>query len=216
MLGDHADREFCSRQYLTQVRRQKMNDLVVAWNGKLQAAVQRARSQVVFIDNYKYVDFLGGQYCLPGVNEDKGQGANRDYLFFYEMKTSDTPWMPPNDDPYHDELRRRDAQALAPQDTLDGEVGSWIQDTINQNSNAQLNDDVANADLESSVTLREHSKKNAPFPPNASLGQYYDQLQAPRYRLRDLDGSRTANGTDYRMPSTYKVFSSECASPSLL
>ena len=127
-----------------------MNDLVVALNGKLQAAVQRAGNQVVLIDYDKYVGFLGGRFCLPGVNEDIGQGANRDYLFFYEMKTSDTPWMSPNDDPYHDELRRRDAPAIAPKDTLDGEIGSWIQDTINQNPNAQLNGDVANADLESS------------------------------------------------------------------
>ena len=188
-----------------------MNDLVVALNDKLQAAVQRAGNQVVLIDYDAYVGFLGGRYCLPGVNEDKGQGANRDYLFFYEMKTRDTPWMPPNDDPYHDELRRRDASAVAPQDTLDGEIGSWIQETINQNPNAQLNDDVANADLDSSVTSREHLKRNAPLSPSVKFGQYHDKLLAPRYRPRNLDGSWTTNGTNLACASGTASGASGCA-----
>ena len=136
-----------------------MNDLVVDMNSKLQAAVQRAGNQVVFIDYDPYVGYLGGRYCLPGVNEDKGNGANRDFAFFYEMKTSDTPFMPANDDPYRDELKKRDDPGVALNDTVDGEIGSWIEDTINQYPNAQLNDDVANSDLDASVAQEEGKKK---------------------------------------------------------
>lgn len=146
-----------------------MNDLVINVNSKISAAVQRAGDQVAFIDYDDYVGYLGGRYCLPGVNEDKAQGANRDYLFFYEMKTKDTPFMPPNDDPYHDELRRRDANSstVAPIDTLDGQLGSWMQQAIEQNSNPALNEDVANSDLDTSIANEEKSskaRKRAPVP----------------------------------------------------
>lgn len=59
-----------------------MNDLVNDMNSKIQAAVQRGGDQVVFIDYDAYVDLLGGLYCLPGVDEDKGNGASRNVLFF--------------------------------------------------------------------------------------------------------------------------------------
>lgn len=136
-------------------------------NSKLEVAVQRGGDQVVFINYDSYVGSLSGRYCSPGVDEGKGNGANRDYLFFYEMKTSDTPFMPRNDDPYHDELRRRDTpyhdelkrrdNTLSANDNIDGEIGSWIQQTLEQNSNAQLNDDVANSDLDSLVAQEKNS-----------------------------------------------------------
>ena len=158
-----------SRQYLTQANRQRMNELVIDVNSKISAAVQRAGDQVAFIDYDDYVGFLGGRYCLPGVNEDKGQGANRDYLFFYEMKTIDTPFMPPNDDPYRDELRRRDTSpfTVISVNTTDGQLGSWMQQTMEQNSNPVLNDDVANSDLDTSVANEEKSlkaRKRSPLP----------------------------------------------------
>ncbi len=134
-----------------------MNDLVNDMNSKIQAAVQRGGDQVVFIDYEAYVDLLGGLYCLPGVDEDKGNGASRNVLFFYQMKTKDTPFMPTNDDPYHDELKRRENPTVASQDTIDGEMGSWIQQTLQQNLNAQLNDEVANSDLDSAVASEVHS-----------------------------------------------------------
>ena len=43
-----------------------MNDLVVAMNAKLKAAVQRGGDQVAFIDYDGYVDLLGGRFCMPG------------------------------------------------------------------------------------------------------------------------------------------------------
>ena len=45
-----------------------MNNLVNDVNGKLQEAVHRAGSQVIFIDYDAYVGFLGGRYCFPGVD----------------------------------------------------------------------------------------------------------------------------------------------------
>ena len=133
-----------------------MNNLVDAMNNKLELAVQRGGDQVVFINYDSYVGSLGGRYCSPGVDEGKGNGANRDFLFFYEMHTSDTPFMPPDDDPYHDELRRRDT-TLPANETTDGEIGSWIQQTLEEYPNAQLNDDVANSDLDSSVAQEKES-----------------------------------------------------------
>ena len=184
-----------SRQYLTQASRQRMNDLVINVNSKISAAVQRAGDQVAFIDYDDYVGFLGGRYCLPGVNEDKGQGANRDYLFFYEMKTNDTPFMPPNDDPYHDELRRRDANSstVAPVDTIDGQLGSWMQQAMEQNSNPALNDDVANSDLDTSVANEEKSlkaRKRSPLPFNRFRAHEDDELKPHLYPRAQVSGPR--------------------------
>lgn len=98
-------------QYLTQARRQRMNDLVDAMNAKVKEAVDRAGPQVVFIDYDPYVGYLNGRYCLPGSdesNKDKSLGANRDLLFFYEMSTQDTPIMAPGEDDWRSGLRRRD------------------------------------------------------------------------------------------------------------
>ena len=184
-----------SRQYLTQANRQRMNDLVIGVNSKISAAVQRAGDQVVFIDYDDYVGFLGGRYCLPGVNEDKGQGANRDYLFFYEMKTNDTPFMPPDDDPYHDELRRRDANSstVAPIDTIDGQLGSWMQQAMEQNSNPALNDDVANSDLDTSVANEEKSlkaRKRSPVPFDKFRAHEHNELKPYLYPRAQLSGPR--------------------------
>ena len=189
-----------SRQYLTQANRQRMNDLVISVNSKISAAVQRAGDQVAFIDYDDYVGFLGGRYCLPGVNEDKGQGANRDYLFFYEMKTNDTPFMPPNDDPYHDELRRRDANlsTVAPADTIDGQLGSWMQQAMEQNSNPALNDDVANSDLDTSVANEEKSlkaRKRSPLPFNRFRAHEHDELKPYLYPRAQPSGRRHLNSS---------------------
>ena len=64
-----------------------MNKLVVDMNNKLADAVKRAGDRVEFISYDDYVGFLGRRYCLPGVDENRGNGASQPYLFFYEMKT---------------------------------------------------------------------------------------------------------------------------------
>ena len=137
-----------------------MNRVVVKMNNALQAAVQRAGDQVVFVDYDDYVGFLGGRYCLPGVDESKGNGANRDFLFFYEMKTTDSPFMPKSDtDQYHAALNRRSAPTLAANDTLDGEIGYLIHQTIVANQDAQLDDAVVNSDLDASVASQKGGQK---------------------------------------------------------
>ena len=164
-----------SKQYLTQARRQAMNSLVVKMNNALQAAVQRAGDQVVFVDYDDYVGYLGGRYCLPGVDENMGNGANREVLFFYEMKTTDSPFMPKGDtDPYHDDLKRRNSPTLAAEDTLDGEIGNLIHQTIVANQDAKLDDAVANSDLDASVAIQEGQKmvgrRSAAQPGNLERG----------------------------------------------
>lgn len=65
--------------------------------------------------------------------------------------------MPNNDDSYYDELKRRENPTVAAQDTIDGEMGSWIKQTLQQNPNAQLNNGVANSDLDSAVASEVYS-----------------------------------------------------------
>ena len=96
-----------SRQYLTRPRRQKMNDLVDAVNQKLEDAVKRAGSAVVFIAYDNYVETLSGRYCEPGRDENKGRSANRELLFFYQMKTSDKPILPPPPDSAEDRIKEK-------------------------------------------------------------------------------------------------------------
>ncbi len=190
-----------------------MNDLVNDMNSKIQAAVQRGGDQVVFIDYDAYVDLLGGLYCLPGVDEDKGNGASRNVLFFYQMKTKDTLFMPTNDDPYHDELKRRENPTVAAQDTIDGEMGSWIQQTLQQNPNAQLNDDIANSDLDSAVASEVHSLQKAkkrgpsPKPVKARDARHLEDREDSNHYLwpqpaRQLVKRWIVNGTSSTLSST--------------
>ncbi|KAI9829474.1 MAG: hypothetical protein M1819_006294 [Sarea resinae] len=161
-------------QYLTQARRQKMNDLVDSVNTKIEEAVQRGGDQVVFVDYDPYVGYLNGRYCLPGTNEDKGNAANRNLLFFYEMKTSDTPLLESGEDPWKEELRRRDTGSggLPANATIDGEIGSWILQTLQQNPDAQLNNDVVNAanQLERDRRKRVYQIQETQRTQNAEMG----------------------------------------------
>lgn len=96
-----------SWQYLTQSNRQRMNDLVDMMNVKLQAAVDRAGEQVVFVNYDSYLDTIDGRFCMPGIDESAGKGSQREYLFFYEMKTTESALLVPGQDPPKTELRRR-------------------------------------------------------------------------------------------------------------
>ena len=62
--------------------------------------------------------------------------------------------MPKKDDPYRDELKRRGGPDLDPGDALDEEIGSWIQQALRQDLNAQLNDDMDHADLDPLVATQ--------------------------------------------------------------
>lgn len=83
---------FGQRPMLTRARRQTMNDLVDSMNAALRAAVSRAGDQVQFVDFDDYVGLTNGRYCQPGDDESGGRSANREDLFFYQMKSIDIPW----------------------------------------------------------------------------------------------------------------------------
>ncbi|KAL5359299.1 Spherulation-specific family 4-domain-containing protein [Aspergillus floccosus] len=83
-------------KYLTKAHRKKMNDLVDAVNSKIAAAVNRAGSQVKFINYDSYVGYFGGRFCETGVDESTSESNTRVGLMFYELNTLDpygtNPW----------------------------------------------------------------------------------------------------------------------------
>jgi hypothetical protein len=149
-------------EYLTQERRQNMNDLVDAMNDALAAAVERAGSQVHFIDYDKYVGMNGGRYCQPGRDESRGNGANLPYAFFYQMKTEDEPWFEADevwaDEGWKLKLRQmEDGDFGAVNGTLGALYGAMIQQAIDKEQDddeddfAALEDDNVNPDLDAEV-----------------------------------------------------------------
>ena len=185
-----------------------MNKLVDAMNNKVQAAVQRGGDQVVFIDYDPYVESTVGRYCVPGVDEDKGNGANRAFSFFYEMKTNDTPFMPPLEDPYlHDELRRRDT-TIPSDETTDGEIGSWIEQTLQQYSDVQLNDDVASSDLDSSVAKEKSSIHNQRMKKRGPLTWKHRVSLQPRTRTSPSGSGNVSGISGTGTAASYSVRSS--------
>ena len=114
-----------NRQYLTQARRTKMNQLVDSVNQKIQDAIHRAGSQVVYVPWGVNVDYIKGHFCEPGVDEWKA--ANREQTAFYEYySTLDDK----EDFDDHDELKRRQASGSTP-GTAPGilEAGQNLNDT---------------------------------------------------------------------------------------
>jgi hypothetical protein len=155
-----------TREYLTKDRREKMNSLVEAMNTAISSAVQRAGPQVHFIDYDNDVGVSRGRYCQPGQDEGNGRGANLEDLFFYEMKSKDSPWLEDHDAPYHDELKRsliEEDGVMPTNDTLGGMYGALIQKAIDESINdgqdgyAAVQDDNGNIDLEDEVHDAESS-----------------------------------------------------------
>lgn len=141
-----------------------MNNLVDIMNGVLRDAVSRAGPQVHFIDYDDYVGMSNGRYCQPGNDESGGKSANRRDLFFYEMKSNDSPWLAHDDWP-HDELRRRqntqndDGDIEPVNGTLNALYGALMEEAIQDNNLAALQDDNANNDLEEEVSNEEHGAR---------------------------------------------------------
>ncbi|KAF2113969.1 SGNH hydrolase-type esterase domain-containing protein [Lophiotrema nucula] len=148
-----------TREYLTMSRRQAMNDVVNRMNDALRLAVARAGPQVHFVDYDKYVEMTNGRYCQPGQDESAGNGANRDYLFFYQMQSRDAPWLT-NDLWPNDELRRRsnpfndDGNIEPANATLNALYGALMQQAIEENEFAALDDHNANDDLKAEVFVQ--------------------------------------------------------------
>jgi hypothetical protein len=143
-----------------------MNSLVEAMNTALSSAVQRAGSQVHFIDYDNDVGVSRGRYCQPGQDEGNGRGANLEDLFFYEMDSQDSPWLEVGDAHYHDELKRsliEEDGVMPMNDTLGGMYGALIQKAIDESINdgqdgyAAVQDDNGNIDLEDEVNDAESS-----------------------------------------------------------
>lgn len=137
-----------NRQYLTQARRTTMNNLVDAVNQKIQDAIQRFGDQAIFVPWGPDVDYIGGHYCEPGV--DEGNAIDREQTAFYEWGTTKEI----EDDDDNDELRKRqepgqlqDGQDL--KDTWEGAIAGWVTEAIANGSKPEdfgLNqDDVVQA-----------------------------------------------------------------------
>ena len=136
------------RQYLTQSRRATMNNLVDAVNQKIKDAISRFGRQAIFVPWGPDVDYIGGHYCQPGV--DEWNAVDREQTTFYEWGTT-------KDDPdgkEHDELRKRQqpGQLEAGQDlqnTWEGAIAAWVMDAIKQGATAEdfdlTQDDIVHA-----------------------------------------------------------------------
>ncbi|KAL1581867.1 hypothetical protein WHR41_09415 [Cladosporium halotolerans] len=150
-----------TREYLTQRRRNLMNDLVHTMNEALRAAVERAGPQVHFIDYDEYVGLSRGRYCQPKQDESAGKGANLAYSFFYQIKIVDSPWTTKDEEWDHDELKRRQSDGdlddlPVNNGTLNALYGAMIQQTLRDEQeysgeSAALEDDNADLDLQAEV-----------------------------------------------------------------
>lgn len=177
------------REYLTQARRQTMNEVVDMMNNRLRGIIASAGPQARFIDYDSYIDMVGGRYCQPGQDESRGRSANRDQMFFYEMKTNDDPWLDLHSEYiYHDELKRRfdadDEKDLNPVNgTLGALYGAFLQAAIlnSTTSIAALQDDNVDNDLEEEVReeetgskrRRDNSTPASHFPVNGPTGSLH-------------------------------------------
>ncbi|KAH8590524.1 SGNH hydrolase-type esterase domain-containing protein [Bisporella sp. PMI_857] len=77
--------QFGTRQFLTQARRKRMNDLTLAVNKAISDAVARAGDSFAFVDYDQHFTDLQGLFCQDGVKEPDG---NRDGLLFFEWNTN--------------------------------------------------------------------------------------------------------------------------------
>lgn len=168
-----------------------MNELVLAMNKALRSAVERAGPNVHFIDYDDIVQSTYGTFCQPGQDESAGKGANRHELFFYQMKSRDTPML---EDPFpyvpHG-LRRREDEAddLKPVNgTLKEYYGALIEQAIKESIDdgddeyAALYDDNANDDLQEEVDdeLEDQLAENNEVTPATAASA----LGSPRFLRR--------------------------------
>ena len=193
-----------TKEYLTRSRRQAMNNLVDLMNGALRDAVSRAGPQVHFTDYDDYVGLTNGRYCQPGHDENSGHSANRQDLFFYEMKSEDTAWLA-HDDWAHDELKRRgntindDGDIQPVNDTLNALYGALMQEAIEQDLDiAALQDDNANNDLDVEVSDEEHGLRVRRYVPTPEdkLAPYKSHSFRVRGLNDTLNATNPANNTN--------------------
>lgn len=154
-----------------------MNKVVASMNEVLRTAVAKAGPQVHFIDYDSYVGLTDGRYCQSGQDESGGAGANREDLFFYEMKSQDTPWL--------DQLERRDNSLNNDGDiepfngTLGALYGALVQEAIDDAGGfVVIEDDNVNPELDLEVVVEE-------------LAEVFSSKRA----IRAISNSTKSNGT---------------------
>ncbi|KKY38524.1 putative esterase family protein [Diaporthe ampelina] len=74
-----------NKQMLTTERRTLMNELTVATNTAIEAAVKRAGDSFEFVGYDQYFEVLQGRFCEAGVQEPEG---DRDGLLFFQWTSS--------------------------------------------------------------------------------------------------------------------------------
>ena len=168
-----------------------MNELVLAMNKALRSAVERAGPNVHFIDYDDIVQSTYGTFCQPGQDESAGKGANRYELFFYQMKSRDTPML---EDPFpyvpHGLDRRQDDDDdIRPANgTLQECYGALIEQAIKASIDdgddeyAALYDDNANDDLQEEVV--EELEDQLEESDKVTLATAVSALTNPRFLRR--------------------------------
>ncbi|KAG8170118.1 hypothetical protein KVR01_000863 [Diaporthe batatas] len=76
-----------NKQKLTTQRRTLMNELTLATNAAIEAAVKRAGSAFEFVGYDQYFSVLQGRFCEAGVKEPQG---DRNGLLFFQWTSTDT------------------------------------------------------------------------------------------------------------------------------
>ncbi|KAI2733367.1 CAZyme family GH135 [Penicillium roqueforti] len=115
---------------LTTDHRKVMNELVDDVNAQIAAAVERAGSQVKFVNYDSYVGHFNGRFCEDGVDESTVESTTRTGLMFYELNTFDlggsNPW-------------KRSVDEVE-DGTFEGSVNELAQITLWLDPNAKLSD----------------------------------------------------------------------------
>ncbi|KAM0723338.1 hypothetical protein Q7P37_000323 [Cladosporium fusiforme] len=166
-------------QRLTQKRRRDMNEVVDSMNDVLRSAVGRAGPQVHFIEYDKYVGMTNGRYCQQGVDEAKGDGANRPDLFFYQIHTREGA--PEGPDNIENAKRDEDTDTPA-NNTLGAIYGSWIEATIEAaDAKVELNADNANEELVEVVKDKQEAVINSVSSAKFQVGSSNDTSNATAF-----------------------------------
>ncbi|PYI01923.1 fibronectin type III domain protein [Aspergillus sclerotiicarbonarius CBS 121057] len=127
---------------LTTANRKTMNELVDSVNAQISAAVDRAGSQVKFVDYDSYVGYFNGRFCEEGVDESTKESNTRTGLMFYELNT----WDPLGRNPY----KRSQDNPL--NGTFEGSVNQLAQITLLMDPDAKLTDQTFVSDSAADTT----------------------------------------------------------------